>query len=66
MGLRALSIASDVVLGVSCHPKLDTIATAGNDKDLRNIRIWELEQGSLTQGVTQAAAVPATAGDSTA
>ena len=34
-----------MVLGVSCHPKRDMLASGGLDKDLRNIRIWEMQDG---------------------
>ena len=41
--LQTLDGHSDVVLGVSCHPKRDMIASGGLDRDLRSIRVWELQ-----------------------
>ena len=40
---RTLEGHSDVVLGVACHPTADMIVTGGMDKDLRSIRVWELQ-----------------------
>ena len=36
-----LARGTDVVLGVSCHPSLNMVASGGTDKDLRSIRVWE-------------------------
>ena len=41
--VQTLEGHSDVVLGVSCHPKRDMIASGGLDRDLRSIRVWELQ-----------------------
>ena len=41
--LQTLDGHSDVVLGVSCHPTRDMIASGGLDRDLRSIRVWELQ-----------------------
>ena len=41
--LQTLEGHSDVVLGVACHPTADMIVTGGMDKDLRSIRVWELQ-----------------------
>ena len=41
-----------MVLGVSCHPKRDMLASGGLDKDLRNIRIWEMQAGGANLTLT--------------
>ena len=41
--VQTLEGHSDVVLGVAAHPTKELIATGGTDKDLRSIRIWELQ-----------------------
>ena len=41
--VQTLEGHSDVVLGVACHPTADMIVTGGMDKDLRSIRVWELQ-----------------------
>ena len=39
--VQTLEGHSDVVLGISTHPKRDMIASGGLDRDGKSIRIWE-------------------------